>query len=436
MNTFPMPPVLTELIAQALAEGVRRGEPSWMEARRREAFAHLQRTGFPTKRVESWKYTSVHELVETRFALPQPTAVADVRHLLPRRLEDECEIIFVDGRLAPEHSRLDPLAGVVVSEWDAGLRNGLGDRLRGHLCGAWPEDEAPFVALNRALSTGGVYIRVERGAVVSKRLHILFLNTGQQPRMVVAPRVVIEVEPQADVRIVQSHTGHPGSVSFTDAVTDLVVGAEARVAFTKVQAEAPDAFHYGAVRARLARGSRASLFDFTVGGKLARHDVYAQLDGEGAEVHLDGLSALKDRQHADHHTCVDHAAPRGTSRQVYKSILDGSARLVFNGRVVVRPGSSLTDGYQLNRHLLLSRSAVVNTKPELEIANDDVKCSHGASIGQIDDTQLFYLQSRGLDPVEAQAMLSRGFVEDVLYRIADKPLQDNLRALLGGFFAK
>lgn len=436
MNRLDVPSPYAALFEGALAASAGRGEPAWLTEVRRASVARLMETGFPTTRVEDWKYTNIRPLVEAVFQLPHMTAVPDVAHLIPRRLEDECEIIVVDGRLAPEHSRRMAVPGLDVVDLADGLHNGLEPTLRDRLSAPPADSDGPFVTLNRALCTGGLYLRVARNTVLDRRVHVLFLTTGQQPRLLVAPRVVIDVEPGAQASIVQSHIGHPGSVSFTDSVTDLRVGAGAQVLFVKVQAEAPDAYHYGAVRARQEGGSSLTLFDFTVGSKLGRHDVHVSLNGEGAEVHLNGLTALKDRQHVDHHTCVDHRVPRGTSRQLYKAILDGHARVVFNGRVVVQPGAKLTDGYQLNQNLLLSRQAVANTQPQLEIANDDVKCTHGATIGQLDDAQLFYLQSRGISPVDAIGMLSRGFVEDVLFLLKDKPLQDNLRAVLHGFFTR
>ena len=435
MNTLAVPQHYTDLLSTVLAASARRGEPGWRGEQRQAAFARLQESGFPTQRSEEWKYTNLRPLLGAVFTVPRGESAPDVRHLLPRRLEDESEIIFIDGRLAPEHSRYDRIAGLHVTTLDAGLCNGEQARLRARLA-PQPGDDGPFVALNRAMSDCGVHIRIERGAVIASRVHLLFLTTGLQPQVMVSPRVLIDIEPQAEVRFVQSHTGHPGAASFTNVVTDIDVGEGAQVLHIKVQTEAPDTFHCSTLRCRQAAHSVVRLFDLSLGGKLARNDVVAGIDGEGAELHLDGLYALKGRQHVDHHTTIDHRVPRGTSRQVYKGILDDQARVVFNGKVLVRPGAKLTDGYQINQNLLLSRGATVNTKPQLEIENDDVKCTHGATIGQLDDAQRFYVQSRGISPADAEAMLARGFVEDVLYRIQDKALQVNLRSLLDGYFVK
>ncbi len=437
MNRLDLPPAYVALCAAALDDArARGGEPDWLTALREASAERLREIGLPTIRTEDWRYTNVRPLAEAQFALPRLSPAPDITHLLPRRMGDECELIFVDGRLAPEHSRFEDVEGLVVEPLEVSVRNGSGARLRDHLSAVPVTEQGPFTLMNQALCTGGIYLRVRRNVVLNRRVHVLFLTTGLQPRLLTAPRVVVALEDGAQARIVQSHIGHPGAVSFTNVVTDIQVGRQAQLLFAKVQAEANDAFHYGALRTQQAADSQATLFDFTVGSKWARHDLEARLDGPGAEVHLNGLTALKGRQHVDHHTTVDHRVPHGTSRQLYKSILDGQARLVFNGRVCVQPGAMATDGYQLNRNLLLSRQAVVNTKPQLEIANADVKCTHGATIGQLDDNQLFYLQSRGISPVDAAAILARGFVEEVLYLLNDKPLQDNLRALLHGFFAR
>lgn len=434
MIALPVPELFTRLYEARRGEASAKGEPAWLTARREAAFAKLVAAGFPTIRVEDWKYTNLRPLLEAHLALPRATTPAEVGNLLPRRLEDECEIIFVDGHFAPKHSRYDGLPGVRVVSLEDGLQNGMGERLRAQSEAVQPGDDSPFVCLNAALSGGGVYIEVARGAAIPKRLHVLFLTSGAQPGVLVSPRVLIDVGEGADVRVAQSHIGRPGAVSLTNVVTDLRVGAEGRLYYSKIQSEAPEAFHVSYTRCRQGAGSHVTHFDFSLGAKLARNDLYMGIDGEGAEVHLNGLYAVKDRQHLDHHTTVDHRVPRGTSRQVYKGILNGSARAVFNGRVCVQPGAKLTDGYQINQNLLLSRTATVDTKPQLEIANDDVKCTHGATIGQIAEDQRFYLQSRGIPPDLAVAMLSRGFVEDVLFLMRDKPLQDSLRGLLAGYF--
>lgn len=434
--THPMPERLAGLFSTVLRETAEQGEPEWRRARRESAFARLRAEGFPTIRAEEWKYTNVRPLLDAAFALPRCAAAAEIGGLLHNQLEDECELIFVDGKFAPEHSRFDELPGLHVASLDDGLKNGLGERLRERLGAALPGDDSPFVCLNQALSGCGVYIGVDRNAVISKRIHVLFLTTGLQPGVMVSPRVVIDVATGGDVRVAQSHIGHPGNISFTNAVTDVHVADDARLFFAKVQLEAPEAFHCSYVRCRQGASSHVTLFDFSVGARLARNDLYAGLDGEGAEVHLDGLYAVKDRQHVDHHTTVDHRVPQGMSRQIYKGILNGAGRAVFNGKVIVRPGAKRTDGYQINQNLLLSRTATVDTKPQLEIANDDVKCTHGATIGQIEDDQLFYLESRGIQKDAAVAMLSRGFVEDVLFLIRDQPLRDNLRGMLDAYFGK
>jgi Fe-S cluster assembly protein SufD len=244
----------------------------------------------------------------------------------------------------------------------------------------------------------------------------------------------VELEPDASLTLAQTHAG-AGGASLTNVFTDLRVGERAALRFVKTQAEGAEAFHFGGLLSRQAAGSRVSLVDATFGARLSRSDLCARIEGEGAAAELHGLYALQARQTADFHTALDHRVPGGVSRQVYKGILDEKSRAVFNGRIFVRPGARGTDAYQINRNLLLSRQAVVDTKPQLEIDNDDVKCTHGATIGQMDRGQLFYLQSRGIGRAEAEALLARGFAAEVLSRVEHAGLRARLHGLLDRYFA-
>ena len=410
------------LFDDALATARQQDEPAWMLDRRQQAFARLKHDGFPTIRHEEWKYTNLRSLLEHEFSLAQGPLPAG--RVGGERRDDEAEIIFIDGVFAPEQSRREGLDGVDVTSFQNALSNGGARDLQDRLEGIQVPDGDPFALLNQAFCSGGVVIRIAEGVVVAKRLQLLFLTTGMVPNILVTPRVFIDVGVSSTARLTQSHTGHPDATSLTAAVTDIHVSANASLSFSKIQSEGPAAYHMGTVRSTQAADSHLSLFDFSAGGRMARNNLTATLDGEGAEVHMNGLYAVRGKQHVDNHTTIDHRKPRCVSRQTYKGILDERAHAVFNGKVFVRAGAKLTDGYQLNRNLLLSRSAKVDTKPQLEIDNDDVKCSHGATIGQIDEDQLFYLLSRGIGKDEAIAMLSRGFVEDVLYLIKDKSCMD------------
>ena len=422
------------LFDAALQAAQERSEPKWRVDQRKDAFSLFAEQGLPTPRSEAWKYTNLKPLADAEFSLPPPQSADDGSSMLSDADDNEIRITIVDGAHAPDQSSTSKYEGVDIQTFQDALSNGAGDELRKLLERKLLDDETPLVCLNRAIGHNGVWIRVADNVQVDKRIHILFLTTGSVENAFVAPRIFVSVGRSSEVRIVQSHIGSPGTASFTCAVSDLHVSDNAQVGFSKIQSEAPAAFHYGLLRTHQCADSRLSLFDFSRGARLARNDVYVGLAGEGAQVQLNGLYAVRDKQHVDHHTAVDHLVPRCISRQTYKGILDESAHAVFNGRVIVRPHAVQTDGFQMNQNLLLSRSAKVDTKPQLEIQNDDVKCTHGATIGQIDDGQRFYLMSRGIEKDEATNMLSRAFVEEVLFSLPDRRLQDSLRGLLDSFF--
>ncbi len=244
------------------------------------------------------------------------------------------------------------------------------------------------------------------------------------------PRSLIVLGRDSQVSVVESYVAPDSDIYLTNAVTDIVVGEGARLDHYKLQHESPRAFHIGRARVSQQRDSRFASCSIAFGGRLVRNDVHAVLRGEGAECALNGLFVIGGQQHSDTHTVVDHAAPHGTSRQLYKGVLDGRARGVFNGRIVVRPGAQKTDAHQTNKNLLLADGVEVDSKPQLEIFADDVKCSHGAADGQLAAEALFYLKSRGLDEAAARALLTYGFASEVLARIPDATIRTRLEGLL------
>ena len=425
----------SSLFETALKKCREGGEPDWRTELRETAFSRFLDIGFPTVRQEDWKYTNVAPFTSAEFTLPQPETLPDVSSLIGEHREDEIEFIYVDGVLSREHSTSSSTPGLELTLFRDAVANGEGKRLQSRLESSAFGNSDAFPSLNQAFGSEGVWVKIDDKAVIEKRVHILFLATGTVPNALLTPRVIVDAGRSSQAFLVQSHIGGPGANSFTSAVTDIYAAENARLTYCKIQSEAPDAFHYGLIRSSQMADSHVMHFDFSRGGRLARNELYAGLEGEGAEVHLNGLYAVKDKQHIDNHTTVDHRLPRCFSRQRYKGILADSGRAVFNGAVIVQPGAVKTDGVQLNQNLLLSRDAKVNTKPQLEIQNDDVKCTHGATIGQIDGDQLFYAMSRGVNKDEAIAMLSRGFVEDILYMLGNKPLQESLHGLLDSYFA-
>jgi Fe-S cluster assembly protein SufD len=275
----------------------------------------------------------------------------------------------------------------------------------------------PFVALNMAFLDDGACIQVAAGAVVQQPIHVVFLAQNGSRSMMAHPRVLVVLGANSQASIVETYAGPPGARYFTNTVTEIVLGENAVLDHYKLQYESDEAFHVGAIHVRAERSASCTSHSVSIGGALVRNDVVAVLDGEGVECTLNGLYVADAHRLVDHHTTIDHARPHCGSREVYKGILAGHARGVFNGKIIVRPDAQKTDAKQTNRALLLSEDAVINTKPQLEIFANDVKCTHGAAVGQLDDEALFYLRSRGLSDREGRRLLIHAFAADVLNRL-------------------
>ncbi len=424
------------LFEDALGFASGRGEPDWLLAARQGAFDRFRGSGFPTTRSENWKYTSLRPVEDAAYELPVPSASQLPASSLPQPREDELLIVFINGVLSIEQSAFGTHEGVKIQPLFDALGNGEGDGLRSLLTRIPENADDVFSNLNMAFLSNGVFIRISAEARVPRRIHILSMLTVGDRRIFSAPRVVVHAETNSEATIVQSTIGPPLAPGLTCIATDITVEDGARLFYGKIQSEGSEAFHFSHMRTVQGRDTDLTLFDFSMGARLARNDVMARIEGEGSEVSMNGVYAVRQNQHLDNHTAVDHAVPRCISRQTYKGILSDRARAVFDGRIIVREGACLTDALQMNKNLLLSKTARVDTKPQLEISNDDVKCTHGATIGQLEEDELFYLQSRGIGPDNAVAMLSRGFVEDVIFTIKDDVVRESLRDVLSTYFQK
>jgi Fe-S cluster assembly protein SufD len=349
--------------------------------------------GLPTTRDEDWRFTSLAPLESVEFAAPEPLAVppAELARLRAR---------VGDARLSA--APLDEPLGAVLDF-----------------------KRSPFAALNAALADGGESIDAASNCDQSLPFHLIRWLPGGAAR-VTSPRARIVVRAGASATVVEHFAGASGSKSLSNSATELVLEPGARLRYVQLQ-ELPDsAFHVGSLASRQAAGSRLELSSIVLGARLSRTEIHATLAGEGAELELDGLYLGRGVQVLDHHTTIDHAMPRTTSRELFKGILDGRAHGVFHGRVHVRPHAQKIDAAQTNRALLLSDGAVVDSKPQLEIYADDVKCSHGASVGQLDPDQLFYLRARGLDLPAARSLLTFGFASEVLDKLPLPALRESL----------
>jgi len=405
------------------------GAAAWLMPLRREAIERFGLMGFPTVRHEAWRYTNVATLARTPF---ETASRATVRpEDLAALLHDDGEaarIVFVNGHHDPALSR--PRAGIVVEPLAAALARGDADA-RALLARVAAAGDNPFTELNTALFSDGALLRVPQGVALEAPVHIVFVSAASGGAPAVSyPRCLLLAEPGSQAVVVESYVGLEGSSGLTSAVTEIDVREGAVLEHIRVQREPDGATHIGALHARVGRQASWTSHSLALGARLSRVEVRALLAGEGADVTLNGLYALKGSQHADHHTLVDHLAPHGTSRELYKGVLDGSSRGVFDGTVIVRPDAQKTDARQENRNLILSGDALVDTKPTLMINADDVKCSHAATIGQMDETSLFYLRSRGLGVEAARRLLIHAFIVDVLQRLSIASLRDALERAL------
>ena len=421
----------------------------WVDRVRREALDRFCERGFPTPRDEDWKYTNVRPIERRAFRLDPtggggtvgggaaggPAEPPAARGGLLAGLAPAARLVFRNGRLAalarppggeeaagglPEGVRVESLADVLASS---------PERVEPHLSD--PGGDNPFAALNRAFLGDGAVIAVPRGVRVEQPIELAFVTRGESD-VASHPVVLVLAEEEARATVVEHHLGAGAGAKLANPFTRIVVEAGARVDHHLLLEEDDATWHTGNVDARVASGGRLGSNAVQLGGRLVRYGIGVSLDGAGASVALNGLYVARGRQHVDFHTRVDHREPGGTSEQVYKGLLDGHGRGVFNGRVVVHRGAQHSDASQSNHNLLLSQNAEVDTKPQLEIFADDVKCSHGATVGQLDERAVHYVRSRGLGEDAARALLTFGFAEDVLARMGAPAVRRHVeRGLVG-----
>jgi Fe-S cluster assembly protein SufD len=406
--------------------------PSWLTRARRRARDRFQALGWPTTADEDWRFTSVAPIVETRFALAVDGRTALGRaDLTPFRLPEiaRSELVFVNGRFVPDLSNIEALPrGVRVQNLASTLRADP-EEVERHLTRVAPFERHAFTALNTALFADGAFLYIPPGDIIESPIHVLFVSTDEGRPTMAHPRVLAVVGENAQVSIVETYAGLR-SRYFTNAITEVVVGENASVDHYKIQRESLHAYHVATMQVVQKRNSRFHSHSLSFGGALVRNDVYAALDGEGVECTLNGLYLADDRRVVDNHTTIDHAKPHCDSREIYKGILADHARAIFNGKIIVRPDAQKTDAKQTNKALLLSEDAQINTKPQLEIFANDVKCTHGAAVGQMDEEAIFYLRARGLDVDEAKNLLIHAFAGDVLNRMPLEALRSRADALL------
>jgi Fe-S cluster assembly protein SufD len=411
----------------------KRGGASWLIDLRRTAIERFGELGFPTTQHEDWKYTNVAAIAAVDFVAPKPNGFhRATQELLAFSFADDAQnrLVFIDGVYSAEHSSTANLSPGTRVQNLAELLSHDDDLVAPWLARYAEFQDRSFVALNTAFMDDGAVIFVPAGCRMAEPIHIIFLCTGAAQPMALHPRNLIVCGERSEVRIVESYAGFGSGVYFVNPVTEIAGAADCVIDHYRLQREADAAFHVGAISARLERATTLTSQQITLGGALVRNDIYAILNGEGSDCTLNGLYLTDGDQHVDNHTEIVHAQPRASSRELYKGILRGRARGVFNGKIVVRKAAQKTDARQTNKNLLLSKDAAVNSKPQLEIHADDVKCSHGSTIGQLDRDALFYLRARGIGENDARNLLSYGFAAEVLSRVNIESLRRRLEEYL------
>ena len=405
---------------ERVAAGLAGHSVPWLQALRREAIARFRARGFPAPHDEDWKYTRTAAIEKRNFSCAVAGEFAVDTAKLDELLEAEVaaqRLVFINGRYFPALSRLDALpAGAVVAGLNEIMQQSP-DVLKGLLGAVADLERHPFAALNTAFAEDGVYLALARGVVVEQPIHVVFITTAALEGRASHPRVVVTAADNSRAVLVERHIALDAAVYFSNVTTEITLGRNAAVDYYRLQEESAKAFHISGVHVRQDRDSRFEAHTVTLGSALVRNDVDVRLEAPGAHCELNGLYLASGRQHVDTHTRIDHLQPRGTSNEFYKGILDGHGRCVFNGKVVVHPDAQQTDARQSNKNLLLSADAEADTKPQLEIYADDVKCSHGATVGQLDADAVFYLRSRGVDEAAARNLLTLAFAREIIEQV-------------------
>ncbi len=416
-------------------------QPAWLRDLRELAFVRFSETGFPTTRNEDWRFTNVNAIAQTPFA---PASDARER-VSPAALEPyripgaACQLVFVNGRFAPELSDLGSLPkGVKVGSLAQAIA-GDGEWLAQHLGRYVNVERDSFCALNTAFLEDGACIYLPRRAVVEGPICLLFVSVpGGTPEMT-HPRHLIVAEDESQASVLEEYVSLTpgdaplplgGGVSFSNVVTELVAGENAAVSHYLIEREDRQAFNISTLRMQQARSANLSSHSVLLGGALVRNNVHPVLAGEGGECLINGLFIPSGTQHMDNYMLVEHASPHCSSRQFYNGILDGRSHGVFHGRIIVHKDAQKTDAKQTNRNLLLCDDAQIDTKPQLEIYADDVKCTHGATIGQVEENALFYLRSRGIDEGSARRLLLLAFASECLERMKCAPIRHYLQGVV------
>ena len=417
------------------------GSPAWLRDLRGQAIARFAELGFPSTKQEEWRFTSVAPIAETTFALshgrdaPGVTASALAPYWIAG--PGAIRLVFVNGTFAPALSAAAELPrGVRAGSLRAALASDA-ELAQRHLARHADYQTSPFAALNTAFLSDGAFVYVPAGVELERPIEVVFAaaTDGESEALVSHPRSLVIVARGARATVLESYVALQGGVYWNNAVTEIALAEGARLEHYRVQRESREAYQVATTHATQDRDTVLRLHPVALGAALARHDLRTELAGTGGELILNGLYLLRGRQHADHHTVIDHAQPHCASHEYFNGLLGEQAHGVFNGRIIVRPGAQRTDSKQTNNNLLLSADARADSQPQLEIYADDVKCTHGSTVGPLDETALYYLRSRGLAAETAAGMLTYGFAAEILGRMEHAAVRDELDRVIRGRLA-
>lgn len=418
-----------QLAFQSLDQKTAGRTPNWLSRLRESAMDRFEQLGFPSVKEEEWKYTNVAPISRVDFqpviSVATPFGTSEIRTLSYPETE-ATTLIFRNGIFTPNQEFVVQSGVVAMDLAEAIVDPKYAELVREHLARNADYNANGFTALNTALFSSGAFIFIPQNVVLESPLHLLFVSETLNAKAASFPRVLIVAEANSHATLVESYAGLGGGTYFTNAVVEIVLKDGARLEHYKIQRESIEGFHIATTSADLGSSSSYDTTTINFGGQLSRHDIQVRMTHEGAECRVDGLYMVGASQHTDTHSVIDHQQPHCTSHQLYKGILDGKSRAVFNGKIFVRHGAQKTDAMQTNKNLLLSDEARIDTKPQLEILADDVKCAHGAAVGQIDENELFYLETRGIHPDLAKNLLTYGFAEEVIDKIKIESIKKQL----------
>jgi Fe-S cluster assembly protein SufD len=405
-------------------------QPSWVFPIRKAAMTRFAEAGFPTVNDEDWRFTNVAPIAKLPFNPVLAYSGDGLDAAAIRRYSftglKASRLVFVNGHFSKDLSSILPQKdGIKINSLAAAL-NSDPELIEKYLARHAQTEKNAFTALNTAFFQDGAFLYVPAGKTVAEPVHLLFVSTGAEAGATAHPRNLIIAEKNSKLTVIQTYVSTADAVYFTNTVSEMVIGENAVVEHCKFQDESAQAYHIAAIHAHLGRNCNFIAHSIATGARLSRNNISTSLADEGVECVLNGLYLTRDEQLADHHMVVEHAKPHCNSHEYYNGILDGRSKGVFHGRILVRPNAQKTDAKQTNKNLLLSDDATIDTKPQLEIYADDVKCTHGATVGQLNDESIFYLRARGIGLDKARQMLIHAFAGEIIDRIRCEPAREEM----------